>query len=455
MKEIRTRIAPSPTGPLHLGTARTALFNYLFARKNNGKFILRFEDTDRERSTLESEKEIKEGLLWLGLKWDEGPFYQMDRLPLYEKFGQILLGRGFAYIKDGALFLNVLNVLKEFKIPYKEVKLFSQKEKKEKKGYFLKLPYKDMVLGEISGVVEDFVLIRKNGIPTYHFAVVVDDEDMKITHVIRGQDHFSNTPKHFLIQKALGFNHPIYAHIPLILAPDGGKLSKRHGAISVLEYKRQGYLREALVNFLALLGWSSGDDREIFSLGELEKIFSIERIQKSPAIFDIKKLNYLNSYYLRQKINLELFEVLKETDILRKEIKLFGQDYILKILEVEKTRIEKLSDIKNFDFYFNEPDYPASLLIFKKSDFEKTKKGLTLVLEKISKIEKWPDEWEKFNEILKEITEKNNLKPGDVFWPTRVALSGKEASPSPAELLWVLGKEKSIFRLKKALDLLK
>lgn len=455
MEKVRVRIAPSPTGKLHLGTARTALFNYLFARKNNGVFVLRFEDTDRSRSTKEFEENIKDGLLWLGLKWDEGPFYQMERLNLYWQRAEILLEKKFAYLKDGALYLNVLAVLEEFKIPYKKVDLFSQKTGEKKQGYLLELPFEDLILGKISGVVEDFVLIRRNKIPTYHFAVVVDDEDMQITHVIRGQDHFSNTPKHFLIQKALSIKHPFYAHIPLILAPGGGKLSKRHGAVAVSEYKKQGYLKEALVNFLVLLGWSPGNDQEIFTLKELEKIFTLERIQKSPAIFDIKKLNYLNSYYLRGKKNFELFELLKESGILEKEIQKNGQDYFLKILEIEKTRIEKLADIKNFDFYFKEPKYPSSLLIFKKSNLEKTKKGLSLVLNTLSTQRNWPQSWENFSQILKEITEKNNLTPGDVFWPTRVALCGKEASPSPAELLWILGKEKSISRLKKALNLLK
>lgn len=455
MEKIRTRIAPSPTGFLHLGTARTALFNYLFAKKNKGKFILRFEDTDNKRNTQESEKQIKEGLLWLNLKWDEGPFYQMERLSLYKKAGKKLLKKGFAYFKEGALFLNVLEVLDYFKIPYKKVKLFSKKEKIEKQGYFLKLPFSDLILGEISGVVEDFVLIRKNDIPTYHFAVVVDDEDMKITHVIRGQDHLSNTPKHFLIQKALGYFHPCYAHIPLILAKDGGKLSKRHGAVSVLEYRDEGYLPESLVNFLVLLGWNSGNDREIFTLEELEKIFLLNRVQKSPATFNIEKLNFLNSFYLRKKTGKEILKILRENKVLNKNFKNIDNVYLEKILEVEKSRIQKISDIKNFDFYFKEPKYKPELLIFKKSNKEKTKKGLKAVFEKLKNLKDWFFKKENFEDILKEVTEEEKLNFGDVFWPTRVALSGKEFSPSPAELLWVFGKKNTLKRISLAINLLK
>lgn len=458
MSKVRVRIAPSPTGKLHIGTARTALFNYLFAKRMGGKFILRFEDTDTSRSTKESEKDILDGLKWLGLKWDEGPYYQMKRLKIYKNVADELLKKEFAYRLDKAIYLNARRIINQCKIPFKEVKKISEKDKKKTGvGYLIKLPQKDLILGEISGIVEDFVILRSNGIPTYHFAVVVDDEDMKITHVIRGQDHFSNTPKHYLLQVALGFKTPKYAHIPLTLAPDKTKLSKRHGAVSISEYQNQGYLKEALINFMVLLGWNpgKGSTKEIFSLKELEKIFSLEKIGKSPAIFNIDKLNNLNGYYIRQKNPKELLNIIRINKELNSGLEDINNVFLEKIIKVEQNRIQKLSDIKNFNFYFKEPKYNPKLLIFKKSDKEKTKRGLKAVLDTLIEQKSWSKKIEDFNEILEKITLSNNLNFGDVFWPVRVALSGLKSSPSPGELLWVFGKKKSLERVKKAFKILK
>ena len=459
MSQIRVRIAPSPTGKLHIGTARTALFNYLFARKNNGKFILRFEDTDISRSTVESEEEIIKGFKWLGLNWNEGPFHQMERLDVYKKYAKILEKQKLAYKKDGALWLDVKKIIDKYKVPFKKVIALSKEGGQKKEGYLISLPENDLILGKISANVEDFVIMRKNGIPTYHFAVVIDDEEMKITHVIRGQDHFSNTPKHYLLQKAFGFKIPKYAHIPLTLNPDHTKLSKRFSATSIAEYRSEGYLPEALINFMVLLGWhlGKGGTQETFSLKELEKKFLIEHMGKSPAIFDIKKLNDLNGYYIRQKKPSELLEIIRSEKNLNKDFEKISNEFLEKVINVEQTRIEKLADIKEFDFYFKKPKYKPKLLIFKKSDKEKTKKGLKETLKVLETAQR---EWTEKNDtglvlILNRIVNNAGFSFGDVFWSVRVALSGKEASPSPTELLWVFGKEESIKRIKKALMLLK
>lgn len=463
MSQVRVRIAPSPTGKLHIGTARTALFNYLFAKKNKGEFILRFEDTDTSRSTIESEKEIEEGLKWLGLLWDEGPYRQMERLKIYEKIAKELENKKLAYKKDNAIWLDVKAVIDKYKIDYKPVRVYTKWQadnnfKEAKRGYFVKLPEKDLITGTISGGVEDFVIMRKTGIPTYHFAVVIDDEDMKITHIIRGQDHLSNTPKHYLLQKALDYRTPLYVHIPLTLGPDKTKLSKRFGVTSISEYREQGYLPEVLVNFMLLLGWhpGEGDEREIFSLDQMVSEFSLERMGKSAAIFDINKLNDLNGHYIRQKNIKELANIVRENKKLNCGLEKITDSYLKKILTIEQTRIIKLSDIKNFDFYFKQPKYNTKLLIFKKSNKQKTKKGLELVFKSLSEISgsKWPQKTDEFHKILREVVTEAKLGFGDVFWPTRVALSGKEASPSPEELLWTLDRGVVLKRIKKAKEIL-
>lgn len=455
---VRVRIAPSPTGALHIGTARTALFNYLFARKNNGKFLLRFEDTDQSRSTKESEENILEGLKWLGLSWDEKPVYQMERLDLYKKKADELVKGGFAYEKDGAIYCDVKKIIDKFNIPNKPVKVLvkdfenNKEVKSEKPGYLIVLPENDLILGKISANVEDFVLIRQNGIPTFHFAVVIDDEDMKITHVIRGQDHSSNTPKHYLLQKVLGYTTPKYAHIPLTLNADGTKLSKRTGAVSVSDFKEQGYLPEALINFIVFLGWNPKSEREIFSLKELENEFKIENMNKSSAVFNIERLNWFNQHYIREKNSKELTKSIKEGFL---NIKITDQE-LEKLVEIEKQRLVKLSDFsENIKWFLEEPKYKRELLIFKKSDKEKTRKGLSLGLENLEKVNSKNWTIENLHKILNDIVEKSDLSFGDVFWPVRVALSGQEKSPSPEELLWVLGKEKSLKRIEKAISLLK
>jgi len=461
MAKVRVRFAPSPTGQLHLGGARTALFNYLFARKNRGKFILRFEDTDRSRSTKQFEQDIMESLKWLGLYWDEGPFYQMTRLALYKKAGEKMKKLKFAYEKEGALWLDVKAVIDYHQIPYRPVKVIPQKTSsdKAKQGYLIELPEPDLILGKISGVVEDFVLLRSNRIPTFHFAVVIDDEAMAISHVIRGQDHFSNTPKHYLLQKALGYKTPLYAHIPLILSPQRTKLSKRHGAVAIAEYRKMGYLPEALINFMVLLGWNPKTEEEFFSLSELEKRFEIGDLGKSPAIFNLEKLNFFNHYYL-QKLPLDdlAFRCLPyfwEAKLFRREELDQKASLIVRTTSLLKERLNVLSEAPQLGYFlFRLPKYAPSLLIFAKSSPENTLKGLQLSIQALEKVKEKDWTIEKLQETLSSVVKKAGLSNGDVFWPVRVALSGIEKSPSPPELLWALEKKESLIRLKKALKLL-
>jgi glutamyl-tRNA synthetase len=455
MEKIRVRLAPSPTGPLHIGTARTALFNFLFASQNKGDFILRFEDTDTVRSTKEFEKKIIEDLKWLGLNWNEGPFYQIDKIDEYKKFADELVEKGFAAEIDGAIIFQARKTLDALQIKYEVTTRTFENEKvetlkKDSNSYLVKNIAKDLIHGEISGLVSDTVLMRSDGIPTFHLAVIVDDEKMKITHVIRGDDHLPNTPLHAVLQKALGFSAPIYAHIPLILNPDRTKMSKRHAAVDISEYRAQGYLPEALISFLALLGWAPKDNKQIFGIENLIKEFDISRVQKSAAIFDIEKLKSLNAEYIRKMPVDQLDEILKKDFYPKNSVG------TLELTKALQTRIVLLSDVKEMSkFFFEEPKIIQDVLIFKKSNIVNTKNGLKESFEVLKNA--GDDDWssvDELNKILANVVEKSGLSNGDVFWPVRAALSGSMQSPSPTELLTILGKEKSISRIQKAIEVL-
>ena len=450
---IKTRFAPSPTGELHIGSARTALFNYLFAKHNKGEFLLRIEDTDKERSSKKYEKNILDGLEWLGIAWNGKILYQSSRLDVYKSIAEELVKKGFAAEEDGAIILKAKETLDKLGIKFEEVAKILvgwEHEKMEKKSsaYLVKNIEVDLIHGGITGVIADTVLLRSSGTPTFHLAVVVDDEFMKITHVIRGDDHLSNTPLHIVLQKALGYKIPKYAHIPMILGPDRAKLSKRHAATSVLEYRKLGYLPEAIVNFIALLGWNPKDEREIFSLPELVREFDLKNVNKAGAIFDIEKLNHFNMEYLKLKIqnakvktetkNLQLLKNWGIENLSEREIELIGRGGYRTLKEVA----EYLGQLRR------EPKYQPELLIFKKSDKGKTAVGLDRALEKLSTLTAWSEE--DLNQMLSDAVKDNNLANGDVFWPVRVALSGQEKSPSPVELLLALGKDESIARIEKA-----
>jgi glutamyl-tRNA synthetase len=429
MNKIRVRFAPSPTGPLHIGGARTTLFNYLFARQNNGVFVVRVEDTDMARSQKVFEQNIFDGLKWLGFEPDE-IYHQSDRMDVYKEYAQKLTDAGLTYEQDGGLI---------FKIPTDNRALVVD----------------DIIRGKVefnSKDFDDIVLFKKDGMPTFHFANVVDDLTMQITHVIRGEDHLSNTPKHIMLFQAFDVAPPIYAHIPLILNEDRSKMSKRSGDTALSEYIAAGYLPEAMINFLVHLGWSDKDAQEFFTLEELLKKFDLSRVQKGGAVFNIKHLNHLNHHYLMQKPLDEYIELAKpyvasvsprnaeELPLLRAALKLI-QD-----------RAQTLSEIPDLiSFFFQLPPYEAELLVFKKSSPEQTLKGLSSAHKVLEVLEEGEWTMEKLQQVLDATLAAESLNPGDLFWPVRVALSGNSASPSPVELLEALGKTESLERIKTAL----
>ena len=481
MSKIRVRVAPSPTGNLHLGVAHTALFNYLFARQNKGTFVLRFEDTDRVRSTLESEKNILEGLKWLSLNWDEGPevggkygpYKQMERLDLYKRYSDKLIQEGkayYCYCDEFELKEEREKQAKRGETPKYSGKCreLTEEQQKNLRAEGRKpsvrfniepqiVEFVDTIKGKLSFNTENFgdpIIVKSDGIPVYNLANVVDDKTMRITHVIRGEDLLPSTPIQILLYKALGMEDsiPQFAHIPLLLNPDHSKLSKRYGAVSINELKEMGYLPEALVNFLGLLGWHPKNEKELFSEEELIKEFKLENVQKSPAIFNIEKLDSINGIYIRELENKKVVQRLKDIIKLSKA----GEEYLGKVINLVKERMKKLTDFQELsEYFFKEPKYDPKILIFKKSDKEKTKKGLEGVLAILEKQKDWPKTEKEFDKLLKKAMEENKLSFGDVFWPVRAALSGREASPGPTELLWVFSKEESLKRLKKASELLK
>jgi nondiscriminating glutamyl-tRNA synthetase len=461
--KIRVRIAPSPTGLFHIGTARTALFNYLFAKKNRGSFILRIEDTDKERSEKKFEKDIMDGLKWLGLDWNE-LYYQSERVKTHENYLQKLLDSGQAYKKEIIWFKN----------PNKQV------------------VFHDLIRGRVeidSSVLGDFSLAKDLKTPLYNFAAVIDDHEMQISHVIRGEDHITNTPKQILVYEALGWKPPQFAHLPLILGPDRSKLSKRHGATSLSDYKKQGYLAEALVNFMAFLGWNPGNEQEIFSLEQLNKEFSLEKIQKGGAIFNIEKLNWYNGHYLRQLDLNKLTELciphliggklikpnfkfeqdppaygayfLKQKYTIAKSKEEISTEKIKQIVNLEKERIHKLSEIGEMtDFFFIEPKYKPGLLAWKETKKSEIIKFLEILDSILCDVKPEDFTTYKLKEILMPEAEKclsadGKIDRGKLLWPLRVALSGKEKSPGPFEIAEILGKEKTLKRIALAKKILK
>lgn len=417
MPEIRTRLAPSPTGLLHVGNARAGIFNFLFAKKNNGKFILRIEDTDTERSRKEYEEDAKVALLWLGLNWDE--FYrQSDRKEIYSKYIEKMLRVGSAYVS------------KEVEGNSKEVIRFKNR------GGSVK--FEDIIRGHVEADTKDlgdFVIAKDKNTPLYHLAAVIDDYLMNITHVIRGEDHISNTPRQILIQEALGFSRPKYAHLPLLLGEDRSKLGKRHGADALSEYKKLGYLPEAMFNFLALLGWHPEDDREILSKEELISEFSLERVQKGGAIFDRNKLDWMSREYIKKLDEKDFLE--KLTPFVPEKWKKGSMEGVAQLFE---GRISKLSDFKDeAKFLFELGNYDAELLIWKNASRGDTKKHLEKVSELISSD----------GDVMAYAQIEGR---GEVLWPLRVSLSGLRNSPGPFEIIKVLGKEESLKRIRHAIS---
>lgn len=467
-KKIRLRFPPSPTGPLHIGNARTILFNYLFAKQNKGKTVLRIEDTDKERSKLEWVQNIIDELKWLGIEWNEGPdidgtfgpYKQSQRTNIYKKYLNQLLDEKKAYFcncdpKD-------LEAKREDQMSRGLAPKYdsSCRDKGNKSGVIRfvvsskKVKFSDLIRGEVefdTGLLGDIVIAKDLETPLYHFAVVVDDYEMQISHIIRGEDHISNTPKQILMQEALDFKRPIYAHLPLMLNSDKSKMSKRAGDVAVSDYHKAGYLPEALINFMVFLGWNPGTEKEIFSMSELIKEFSLDKVQKGGAVFNIQKLDNLNGIYIREKLIGKLTELC--LPYLPKEARGLSKKTLEKIIEAYRLRIKKLSDITELtDFFFKEKlEYNKNLLSWSKMGDSELKESLEYSKKILSNAKKFDKQnLEKF--LVEEAQKFNPKNKGYLLWPLRVALSGKEASASPFEIAEILGKDESIKRIQLAID---
>lgn len=435
-KKIIVRFPPSPTGPFHVGSARTALFNYLFAKKHGGEFVLRIEDTDKERSKKEYEDDIFQSLEWLGLKHDNAEVIrQSQRAEVYKKYLQKLIDEGKAYVAEARE--NGEGQVIRFKNPNKKIK------------------FNDLIRGDIefdTTELKDFVIAKSLEEPLYHLAVVVDDFETGVTHIIRGEDGISNTPRQILIQEALGAPRPIYAHLPLMLDTERAKLSKRkHGEkVSIAYYRHQGYLPEAVVNFLAMVGWNPGTEQEIFSMRELIESFDIAKVQKSGAVFNIEKLDWLNREYILRASPAEQFStfnfqfsISKWRDSEKKDDREFMQKLMGMILD----RIHRwgetgeILDSGEFDYLFEKPILDKDKIAWKNQTPENAKENLEKASEILESKEK-----------IMELTEKEGK--GNVLWPLRYALSGKEKSPDPFTLIDILGPEESRERARDAITIL-
>ncbi len=466
-EEIRVRFAPSPTGYLHIGGARTALFNWLFARHNNGKFILRVEDTDRERSTEDSIREIIESMQWLGLDWDEGPIRQMERKKLYLEKAKQLLDEGKAYL--------CYCTAEELDHRRKMAKDQGAKPKYDGKCRHrtefpksaphvirFKCPQEgQVVINDIlrGGVTfdlaeqDDFILFRTDGTPTYNFVVVVDDADMRISHVIRGDDHLSNTPRQALLYDALGFPRPQFAHLSMILGPNKKRFSKRDGAVATLEYRDMGYLPQALNNYLARLGWSHGD-QEIFTIEEMIQHFTLQHVTISAAEFNPKKLEWVNEQWIQNLSPEELVDAFEaaliQENILPEEHDRSRDDLLKIIPSLQKRAKTMLEMAHGAEFYFNEEVVfdEAAKAKFLKPEIKPLFEPLISGLEEMQE----PLDHDVVEILFKQTVETAGLKLGKLAQPVRVALTGKTASPGIYDVVLLLGKEKTIERLKYAFD---
>ncbi|MGA1861608.1 glutamate--tRNA ligase [Deferribacter thermophilus] len=480
---IRVRFAPSPTGHIHVGNARTALFNYLFAKNMGGKFILRIEDTDLERSTVESENLIYEDLKWLGLDWDEGPikggefgpYRQTERFDIYKKYVDKLLEEGKAYkcfCSKEELEVMKEKALKEGKPPRYNGKCRNLTEEQiqqlENKGLKPSIRFKveqeevevnDIIRGNITFKTDafgDFIIVRPDGTPVYNFVVVIDDALMKISHVIRGDDHLSNTPKQVLIYNALGFEIPNFAHIPMILGPDHSKLSKRHGDTSVNQFREKGYLPEALFNYLALLSWSHPEEKEILSKEELIKSFTLDRVSKSAAVFDFEKLKWMNGIYIRNK---DLVELTKLCIPYLINSGLVSNDYIqenfeklVKMVESIRDNLEVLSEVSDYlKVYFcmnTDFDDSAKEIL----GYDTTKSVLVSFKNFVENIDELNED--NYKIAIKEVQKEVKVKGKKLFMAIRVGVSGTTKGPELDKLVVNLGKEEVIKRINQVLNLM-
>jgi glutamyl-tRNA synthetase len=411
---MRVRFAPSPTGVLHIGGARTALYNWLLARGSGGQFVLRVEDTDRERSTPENVDQILDALRWLGLDWDDGPISQWERRDRHTEAVEQLLESGHAYEDEGAV---------RFRVPDEG-----------------EITFHDVVLGDVTNpysAIQDFVIRRSDGSPLYNLAVAVDDRDMGITHVVRGQDHVSNTPRQVMLLRALGEEPPVYAHIPLLHGPDGKKLSKRHGAASVQEVRDGGYLPEAVRNYIALLGWGYDESTEFMTTDELIERFSLERVSKNPAVFDEQKLRWMNGRYLRE---------LPLEDVHRRLEEFHGREIPIEIVAIAREKMQTLADFWDL----------AGPLIEAPTEYDAKawrqwgrSQHLRDVRDDLANASTW--ELSEIEAILRARVDELGVKPKEVFQPIRVALTGTTVSPGIFESVAALGRDETLSRIDKAL----
>jgi glutamyl-tRNA synthetase len=470
--QVRVRFAPSPTGHPHLGNIRTALFNWLFARHNEGVFILRIEDTDQARKVEGATENIMSGLKWLGLDWDEGPYFQSQRLDMYQKYAQQLVDEGKAYY----CFCQPerLDKMRQDQMARKlppgydrncRELVDAQVEAEKAKGTVPVIRFKsplegktainDLIRGEVvfdNSIQDDFVLLKSDGYPTYHLANIVDDHYMEISHVLRAEEWLSSTPRHVLLYRALGWQPPQFAHLPMILGPDKSKLSKRHGATAINEYQDQGYLPEAMINFLTLLGWSLDDKTEIMTVEQIIKNFSIERVSKTAAVFNIVKLEWMNGTYIRalspQQFSdrcMPFVERALPAGVKRP----IDAGYLEQIAPLVQERAKTLSEVPSLvDFFFTATvEYDRELLLGKLD----SKQALDILLKSIAVLEKaaaW--DAEQMEAAIRPLTEELGLKAGPFFGVLRVAITGRSASPPLFQTMQVLGREICLARLAAA-----
>jgi glutamyl-tRNA synthetase len=479
--KVRVRFAPSPTGHLHVGGARTALFNWLFARNSGGTFILRIEDTDRERSTEESYRGIIDSMRWLRLDWDEGPeaggdygpYFQSERREIYRARARELVEAGRAYAcfctqqelaeRKEAMRKSGRDPKYDGKcreLPPETVAQYMSREMPHvirlKTAGDGEIAFDDLVHGRIAvpaGRIDDFIIMKSDGFPTYNFAAAVDDERMRISHIIRGDDHMSNTPRQVLIYRAFGVEPPRFAHVPLIMGPDKARLSKRHGSTSVAQFRDEGYLPEAMVNYLALLGWSYDDSTQLFTLEELIERFSLKRVSDTPAIFDYKKLQWMNGEYMKRKPAEERVQLvmpyLKEAGLVRDPVDGKVLAYVRRVVEVVGDRLKMAKDIVELsDFFFVED------VTYEEKAAEKFLKrhyvgpAFRILEDRLGKLHAYNEIG--IEELMRELAAEMGLKAGELIHPVRVALTGRRHSPGIFEIMTLLGKERVLERLRKA-----
>ncbi|MCK4368692.1 MAG: glutamate--tRNA ligase [Dehalococcoidales bacterium] len=480
---VRVRYAPSPTGYPHVGNIRTALFNWLFARHHGGSFIVRIEDTDVTRKVKGAVRAILDSLRWLGLDWDEGPevggdcgpYFQSQRLEIYKETAERLISQGDAY--HCYCSPQRLEEMRAEQVRRKQPPGYDrhcrdltpeERAKKEAEGIVpvvrFKVPlegrtrFNDLIYGDVvfeNNTLDDFILLKSDGYPTYHLANVVDDHAMEVSHVIRAEEWISSTPRHLLLYQALGLEPPQFVHHPMILGPDRAKLSKRHGAVSILDYREQGYLPQTMFNFLALIGWSLDDKTEIMSRQALVDNFSLERISKTGAIFNREKLDWMNGVYIRSLTADEFFEAVQPylmMDMAAGEALISDEQYVRKILPLVQERAKKLADVPALTRFFFELqlDLDLQTLIVTGMDVQSTRKALEVVRERLEKLE--PFDENSLEALLRPLATELGLKTGQLFGTLRVTATGETAAPPLFQTMAVLGRKRCLKRIEAALD---